>query len=128
MQNVLLRAVPLAALALLSACDSKPTTITGAGPVDTTANEIAAAPPVKLPPAVLASKQYRCKDNSLAFVDFMNDGTSANYRTKKEGTPTALTAPAAGQPYAGGDVTVTGQATDKSITLKAGGKSQECDG
>ncbi len=123
----LLRAAPIAALALLSACDNKPTTIVGGGPSDPTASQIAAAPPVKLPPAVLASMQYRCKDNSLAFVDFMNAGTSANYRTTKAGSPTALTAPAAGQPYVGGDVTVTGTADAKTITLKKGSSSQECD-
>ncbi len=125
--NIALRTLPLAALVLLAACDTKPTTIVGSGPVDPDAEKIKNAPPVKLPPALLASKSYRCKDNTLVYVDWFNDGTSANFKPKKEATPVALTAPAAGQPYTGGDVTVTGSADAKSITLKKGGSSQACD-
>jgi hypothetical protein len=125
--NIALRTLPLSALILLAACDSKPTTIVGAGPVDVDADKIKAAPPVKLPPAMLASKSYRCKDNKIVFVDWFNDGTSANFKPKKEATPVALTAPAAGQPYIGGDVTVTGEVGSKSITVKQGSAAQECD-
>ena len=57
MRTLLLRAAPVAAFALLAAC--QPTTVTGGGDNDPTANEIATAPPVKLPPAMLASKTYR---------------------------------------------------------------------
>jgi hypothetical protein len=125
--NIAFRAIPLSALVLLAACDSKPTTIVGAGPVDVDAEKIKAAPPVKLPPAMLATKQYRCKDNKVVFVDWFNDGTSANFKSKKDATPVALTAPASGQPYVGGDVTVTGTVDAKSITVKQGGSAQECD-
>ncbi|WP_404712051.1 hypothetical protein [Sphingomonas sp. MMS24-J13] len=125
--NIALRTLPLSALILLAACDTKPTTIVGGGPVDMDAAKIKAAPPVKLPPAMLASKQYRCKDNKVVYVDWFNDGTSANFKAKKDATPVALTAPAAGQPYVGGDVTVTGAADAKSITVKQGGSSQACD-
>jgi hypothetical protein len=125
--NIALRTLPLAALVFLAACDTKPTTIVGSGPVDVDAETIKNAPPVKLPPALLASKSYRCKDNTLVYVDWFNDGTSANFKPKKDATPVALTAPAAGQPYVGGDVTVTGSADAKSITLKKGGSSQPCD-
>lgn len=125
--NIALRALPIAALVLLAACDTKPTTIVGGGPVDPDADKIKAAPPVKLPPALLATKSYRCKDNKLVYIDWFNDGTSANYKATKEATPVALAAPAAGQPYVGGDVTVTGSADAKSITLAKGGSSQACD-
>lgn len=126
--NIALRALPLAALVFLSACDTSPTTIVGSGPVDPDAEKIKAAPPVKLPPAMLASKSYRCKDNKLVYVDWFNDGTSANFRPKKDAAPVALTAPAPGQPYVGGDVTVSGTADAKAITLTTGGASQSCDG
>lgn len=125
--NIALRTLPIAALVLLAACDTKPTTIVGGGPVDMDADKIKAAPPVKLPPAMLASKSYRCKDNKIVYVDWFNDGTSANFKPKKDATPVALTAPAAGQPYVGGDVTVTGTVDAKSITVKQGGSSQACD-
>jgi hypothetical protein len=126
--NTLLRATPLAALAFLAACNSQPTTITGGGPNDPTANQIAAAPPVKLPPAMLASKSYRCKDNSLIYVDWFNDNQTANLHLKEKGaTPTVLSAPKAGDPYVGGDYTLTGTATAKSVTLKKGGAAQDCD-
>ena len=76
MLKALRRALPPAALLapalLLAGCNNKPTTIVGGGPADPTANQIAAAPPVKLPPALLASKSYRCKDNTLVYVDWFN--------------------------------------------------------
>jgi hypothetical protein len=44
---------------------------------------------VVLPPSIQASKAYRCKDNSLVYVDWLSDGSA---RVKKErnevGTPT----------------------------------------
>ena len=129
MNHLTLRALPLAALAFLSACDTKPTTIVAGGPADPTANEIANAPPVKLPPAMLASKSYRCKDNSLVFINWFNDNMTANLRLKeKTATPVNLSAPSAGAPYVGGDYTLTGTATAPSITLAKGGASQACDG
>ena len=129
MKHHILRATPLAALLLLAACDTKPTTIVaGGGPADPDAEKIKAAPPVKLPPAMLASKSYRCKDNSLVFIDWFNDNQTANLRLKdKAATPVVLSAPKAGDPYAGGDYTLTGTATAKSITLKKGAAGQDCD-
>lgn len=117
---------PLALSLVLAAC-GKPTTITAGGPADPDAEKIKAAPPVKLPPAVLASQTYRCKDNTLVYVDWFNDGTTANIKTKKDGAPTPLTAPAAGQPYAGAGFELTGTADAKAITVKKpGGASQAC--
>jgi hypothetical protein len=124
MRTLLLRAAPIAAFALLAAC--QPTTVTGGGDNDPTASEIAAAPPIKLPPAMLASKTYRCKDNSIIYVDFFNDNMTGNLRTVKNGAPTALTAPEAGKPYEGGGYTVTGTATGKSITLTGPKGTQSC--
>lgn len=117
---------PIALSLVLAAC-GQPTTITAGGPADPDAEKIKAAPPVKLPPAMLASQTYRCKDNTLVYVNWFNDGTTANIKTKKDGTPTALTAPAPGQPYAGEGFELTGTADAKSITVKKpGGASQAC--
>lgn len=110
-------AAPLAAALLLAAC-GEPTTIVSNGPADVTKAEIAAAPPVKLPPALLDTKTYRCQPgNAVLYVDWFNDNTSANLKTKKDGTPTALTAPAAGQAFAGGGYTITGSATSTGIEV-----------
>lgn len=113
----LISGAPLALAALLASC-GPPTTITSNGPADVTANEIAAAPPVKLPPALLASKTYRCQPgNSVLYVDWFNDNTTASLKTKKDGTATALTAPAGGEPFTGGGYTVTGSATSTGVEI-----------
>ncbi len=125
MQKLALASV-LAAFAL-SAC-GEPTTITASRPSDPDADKVKSAPQVKLPPALLASKTFRCKDNSLLYVDFFNDQMTANVKKEKTGTPTALTAPKAGDPYTGGGYTVKGEATDKTVTITQPGKdAQPCD-
>jgi hypothetical protein len=125
MKYTILGIAPLAAL-LLASCSMEPTTVT-APENDPQASEVAAAPPVKLPPAMLASKSYRCKDNSTVFVDWFNDNMTANVRTERGGTPTALSAPAAGEPYVGGGYTLTGTADAASATVtKPGGSAQSC--
>lgn len=118
-------AASLAAVLLLSACNSKPDTVT-AGPADPDAATVAAAPPVALPPAIQDSRTYRCNDNSLVYVDFFAGGTTANFRTEKGGTPVALTAPAAGQPLtAEGGYSVGGNA--KTTEIASPGKpAQSC--
>lgn len=121
-------ATPLVALLLLAACNTQPTTIVAGGPTDPDADKIKAKPPVKLPPAILANKSYRCKDNSLIYVDWFNDNQTANLHLKeKTGTPIPLAAPTPGAPMTGGDYTLTGSATAKSVTLKKGGAAQDCD-
>ena len=127
MQTPLLRPILAAAAlcALLAGCNAKPTTLTQGEPADPTANQVATAPPVALPPSVEATKSYRCADNSLVFVDFMSDKTSANLRKTKDGDAVALTAPAAGQPYAGGGYTVSGSGDTATIT-QPGKSAQAC--
>ncbi|MDO6413501.1 hypothetical protein Q4F19_03810 [Sphingomonas sp. BIUV-7] len=125
MQKIVL--APLVLLLALSAC-GKPETITAGNLMDPDAEKIKAAPPVKLPPAMLASTTYRCKDNSVVSVDWFNDGTTASIKPKKDATAISLTAPAPGQPYVGSDYEVTGTADAKSITVKKpGGSAQACD-
>jgi len=128
MKLKILRATPLAALFLLAACDSQPTTIVAGGPTDPDADKMKAAKPVKLPPAILANKSYRCKDNSLIYIDWFNDNQSANLHLKEKGTsPIPLTAAKVGDPFTGGGYTLTGTATAKSVNLKKGSAGQDCD-
>jgi len=122
--RILLTAAPTAALLTLAACNNEPTII-NSGPLDTQAADLAKAKPVALPPSIAASRTYRCKDNSIIYVDFMSDQTTANFRTKKGEDPVLLTAPEAGKPFVADGYSVTGSGTQ--ITVSAPGKgSQSC--
>ena len=95
-------------------------------PVDNAANAVVNEPLV-LPPSIVASKAYRCKDNSLAYVDFLSDNKTATVRDARDGTPTALTMAEPGQPFIAEGYSLTGSATDANITLTRPGKgSQSC--
>ncbi|ETI59660.1 hypothetical protein C100_20320 [Sphingobium sp. C100] len=116
----------VASVALLSACNKNDEPEVVGGPADPMAAELANAAPVELPPSVKDNKQYRCKDNSLIFVDFMTDDKTANLRMEKTGAPTKLTAPEAGQPYtAEGGYEVSGQGDEVTISVP-GKNAQAC--
>ena len=91
-----------AALLALAACKSGPETF-NTGTDDPMGAELANAAAVELPPMLKSSHSYRCKDNSLIFVDIMTDDKTANFRTARENPPTALKAPEAGAPYVSAD-------------------------
>ncbi|GLI96499.1 hypothetical protein [Sphingobium sp. BS19] len=116
----------VAALISLSACSKSEPEVVG-GPADPMAEQIANAAPVELPPAVKASKQYRCKDNSLIFVDFLSDDKTANLRTEKNGTPTKLTAAEAGGALKVDGYEVSGPGSPVTITVP-GKSAQSCKG
>lgn len=124
MQKSLLTAAAIAAFLPLAACNSEPETITGGIP-DPQAEQLKTAPKVELPPAIQASRTYRCKDNSLVYIDFYTNDT-AMYRTEKGGPATTLSAGEGGQPpYTAEGYSVSANAD--SITLTAPGKgTQTC--
>ena len=97
----------LVAAAALAGCDNSDHTIVSDpnGP-DPMANAVANAGSVQLPPSIQASKAYRCKDNSLIYVDWLSDGTARVKKTKQE---VGTTVPA-------GDKSLTGDAKAASIT------------
>lgn len=75
----------LVVAAALAGCEQE--TLTAQGPYDPQAN--ATNEGVTLPPTIAASKAYRCKDNSLIFVDWYSDGTARVKAARNEvGTPT----------------------------------------
>ncbi|MFB0872736.1 MULTISPECIES: hypothetical protein [unclassified Sphingobium] len=118
--------IAVAGLTLLSACNNNDQPEVVGGPADPMAEQLANAAPVELPPSVKANKQYRCKDNSLIFVDFMSDDKTALLRTEKTGAATKLAAPEAGKPYvAEGGYEVSGQGDDVTITVPGKG-AQGC--
>ena len=118
----LLSTAAAVALLALAACnnDNKAEEVDTVAP-DPMASAVANAAPVELPPAIQASVTFRCQPGTtLLFVDFFQGGTKAALKTKQDGTPTMLTAPAAGQPYvAEGGYKITG--TAKSATVEAPG-------
>ena len=114
------------AVAALAGCNKEEHNLVGGDTPDTQAGELANASPVSLPPMIVSSHTFRCKDNSVVYVEFMNNNT-ANLRTTKEGPATVLTAPEAGKPFAAEGYSLTGRAGAKAVTLARPGKgSQEC--
>ena len=117
----------------LAACE--PETISSGEQPDPMASELANAAPVELPPAIAASKTYRCKDNSLVQIDWLAQGKGAyvhgNGQTQTHLKPAAS---AEGQPAstdltAEGGYLLQGNATAASVTLTLPGKgAQACKG
>jgi len=124
--------IPAAAALALAACNKDSHTIVQNGPADPMANELKNAPPVQLPPSIAASKIYRCKDNSLVYIDWLEQNgqaAGANFRSEKNGSPTQLAPGADGKPpfTAAGGYSLTGTSAAASVTLERPGKgSQSC--
>jgi len=118
----------LVAAAALAGCNQSEPVVVG-GPDDDPANQAPAANgPVELPPAIAASKTYRCKDNSIVSIDWLADGKTANLRGGDGEPVVQLNAPEPGQPLtAAGGYSLTGAADASSVTLARPGKgSQSC--
>ena len=124
MQKTLLTTAAVAAFLSLAACNNEPEVVQ-AGGADPQAEQLKTAPKVELPPAIQASRTYRCKDNSLVYIDFYTNNT-AMYRTEQGGAATTLSAGEGGQP----PFTAEGHsvsANADTITLTAPGKgTQSC--
>lgn len=119
----------LLAAAALAGCDNSGNTIVQNGPVDPMANELANAPPVELPKPIAASHSYRCKDNSLVYIDWLAENSGANVRTERNSASTPLKPGADGQPpfTAEGGYSVAGTMADSNVTITLPGKgSQSC--
>lgn len=123
MLKMLFSTAAVAASLSLAACNNEPEVVQ-AGGADPQAEALKTAPKVELPPAIAASRTYRCKDNSLVYVDFYTNNT-AMYRTEQGGTPTALTAAAPGQPYTAEGYSVSANADTISLTAPGKG-TQSC--
>jgi uncharacterized lipoprotein YajG len=112
-----LAVAPLAVLSLLAACNSQPETITS-NDVDPDAASVAAAPKVELPPMMTGSRTYRCKDNSLVYIDFFNNNTAV-YKAKKEDTGgTTLTSEGEGKPYTAEGYSVSANSDAIELTAR----------
>jgi hypothetical protein len=118
-------ALALTAAAALAGCNQEDHNIVAGGPADPMGNQANAD--VVLPPAIAHSKIYRCKDNSVVYIDWLADNKSANLRTDRTGPATALAAPEAGQPMVAEGYSLTGTGEGSTVTLSRPGKgSQSC--
>lgn len=125
MQNAKLLAVAASAAAFVSlaACNSEPEVVTANAP-DPQAEALANAAPVELPPAIAASRTYRCKDNSLVYADFYTNDT-VKVRADRSEPGTVLTRGEDGGAYTAEGYSVSDNA--ETITYAAPGKgSQSC--
>lgn len=125
MRLTLTLSISLLSLAALGACGkAQPEGFneTIGDPMET---QLANAAPVALPPALKASKTYRCKDNSLVYIDFFADEVSANVRTEKEGAPVKLTAPEKGKAFAAEGYSIEGSGDTVTVSMP-GKNSQSC--
>jgi hypothetical protein len=124
MTSKILPLAALAALATLGACSSEPETVS-AGPVDPQAAALNTAAPVETLRMIKASRTFRCKDNSLIYVDFYTDNSAAA-RLEKGAQPTVLNAAEGGAPpFTAEGWSVSDNAAQVTITAPGKG-TQSC--
>lgn len=108
--------MPLVAAAALAGCDTKPEVVTGDGPYDPQAGQVANNAAVALPPSIVASHKYRCKDNSVISIDWLTNGTANSANVTVDGTMKPLKQAEAGGDYTAEGTTLTGDAQAASVT------------
>ncbi len=120
----------MVAAAALAGCNQSDHTINAGEPYDPQANAANAAnavAPGDMPPAIVASKTYRCKDNSLVYIDWLAGDVSADLRTEKGGTPVVLKAAKAGDALKADGYSLIGLPTATTVTLtRPTGGQQSC--
>lgn len=117
-----LRAAALVAITVLAACNSEPEVLT-VNRFDPQAEALKTAGPVAPPPMIQASRTYRCRDNSLVYIDFYTNNT-AMVRTERGSSPVAtLTAEGGSPPYQAEGYSVSANADEISYTSPGGTKS-----
>lgn len=116
----------LVAAAALAGCH-KHTIVAGGPPSDSDANAAANAN-VQLPPSIIATKLYRCADNSVVTVDYLSDNKSANVRVGKSQESIQVATDTPGKPMTGaGGYSVEGSPTSSSAKIAVPGHpSQTC--
>jgi len=116
----------LVAAAALAGCNKESHTIIAGPPGDDT--NTAANANVKLPPSIIATRLYRCTDNSVVTVDYLSDNKSANVRAGKDTTSTQGTATEPGKPMTSANgYAVDGSPSSSSAKIAVPGHpSQTC--
>ena len=131
----MIRNLTFIAVSLLALAACKPETITGGEQPDPMKEELAKAAPVELPPAIAASKTYRCKDNSLVQIDWLADNKGAYVHGDGQAqTHVKPAEPVEGKPastdlVAEGGIVLKGNASASTVNLTLPGKgAQACKG
>lgn len=118
----ILPAAPVAALLILAGCNGPETIV--ADQDDPQAADLADAPPVELPPAIAATRTYRCKDNSLLYADYYTNNT-VHVRAERTAEPVILTSESGTPPFTAEGYSITANADQ--VTYTAPGKgTQSC--
>ena len=114
------------AAAALAGCDRSDHTIVQ-GPYDPQANMVANAGTVELPPSIVASRQYRCKDNSLVSIEWLSDGKTNSARVTPKGGATVVlaqgAAPTPAEGAAPAPAAASGDYVAEGATLKGDPKA-----
>lgn len=118
-----LAAATVAAFLSLSAC-GEPETIKANELYDPQAAALEKAAPVELPPAISASRTYRCKDNSLLYAEFLTNNT-VRVRSERGGEPTILAAEGGNPPFIAEGYSLSANASTVNYTAPGKG-SQTC--
>lgn len=124
----MIRTFPLLALvavAALAGCNKS--TPTAAETANAAANAAAAEANVvaDMPAAIVASKIYRCKDNSIVYIDWLAGDKTADLRAEQGGTPIVLKAGTAGGALTAEGYSLIGLPTAKTVTLTRPGKGEQ---
>ncbi len=109
---------PLLAAAALWGCDNGSNTVV-LNPDGTEVNEAQeqAVLNVQLPPAIVDSDTFRCKDNSLISIDWLSDGTTNSARVTPEGgSAISLAQTEAGGAYTAEGASLSGEAKAETVT------------
>jgi hypothetical protein len=113
-----------AAAITLSACNTEPEAVT-INEFDPMAEARRNAGPVEAPPMISDSRTYRCRDNSLVYIDFYTNNSAA-VRTERGQPPVAtLTAEGGNPPYVAEGYSVSANAGEISYTAPGKG-TQSC--
>lgn len=115
----------LVASAALAGCNNNNGHNIVAGP-DVGNDTAAINGPITLPPSILASKIYRCKDNSVVYVDWLSDNKSANFRAGENDSPIVLTAPEPGKAMVADGYSLSGGPKGAITLVRPGKGSQSC--
>src|SRR4051812_27546907 len=119
----LLLTPPLGPLRPLGECNNKPVVPHDDDPQ---AAQLKNAPPVAAPPMIMASRTYRCDDNSLVYADFYTNNTVSVRMKKEPGSGTILTAADGKPPYTAPGYSLSANSTHISYSAP-GKKAQACD-
>lgn len=118
----MLAAATIASALTLAACNSEPEVVS-INKYDPMAEALENAAPVAPPPMIQASHTYRCRDNSLIYVDFYTNNT-ASVRTERGQPPVAtLTAENGQPPYVAEGYSIS--SSGEQIEYSAPGKGEQ---